>query len=224
MNVNDWERMLSVTLGAALVTIAFRRERGRASLALTGAGLVVRGVTGRCPVNKALGRTRRRDDTRAALGGSRGIHLDGSIVIRSTADELFRFWRDLRNLPKFMPHLQTVDVMDDTHSHWRVHGPSGAELEWDAEIINAVPPQLIGWRSLPGADVASAGSVSFRQLSPAETEVRVKMLYDPPAGRAGAALAWMMGDSPSYFLQRDLGTLKELFELRPTLGGRWAEE
>jgi uncharacterized membrane protein len=217
MNMNDWERAASVAVGAALVALAVRQQRHRrlrVTEAATGLSLIARGVSGRCPVNASLGRTRRRDDTRAALGGSRGIHLDGSVVISRPAEELYAFWRDLRNLPKFMPHLQRVDVADDKHSHWRVRSPAGAELEWDAEIINAVRPQLIGWRSLPGADVASAGSVTFHQISPAETEVRVKMQYDPPAGKAGAALAWLTGQSPSSFLKRDLGKLKELIEQR----------
>ena len=215
MNMNDWERLLSVAVGAGLIAIAARQQRGarwRGTEAVTGMSLIARGVSGRCPVNSTLGRTRRRDDTRLALGGSRGIHLDGSVVIARPAEELYAFWRDLRNLPKFMPHLQRVDVTGDRFSHWRVRSPAGAELEWDAEIINAVRPQLIGWRSLPGADVASAGSGTFHQISPAETEVRVKMQYDPPAGKAGAALAWLTGQSPSSFLKRDLWTLKELIE------------
>jgi len=155
---------------------------------------------------------RRRDDTKQALGGPRGIRLEGKVVIRRPAEELFAFWRDLRNLPKFMPHLERIDVLDDTHSHWVVKGPAGSHLEWDAEIINEVPPQLIGWRSLPGADVASAGSVKFHQISPAETEVEVLLQYDPPGGKAGAAAAWLTGNSAESMLQSDLGRLKDLIE------------
>jgi uncharacterized membrane protein len=216
-NVNDWERILSVAAGAGLVAFALAQPRRRAGLALAGAGLVGRGLGGRCPVNAAIGRTRRRDDTRRALGGPRGIHLNGRVVIRRPAEQLFAFWRNLSNLPRFMPHLKRIDVTDDTHSRWVVRGPAGTSVAWDAEIINAEYPQLIGWRSLAGADVASAGSVSFHQISPAETEVDVKMQYDPPAGKAGAAFAWLAGQAPSSMLQRDLGRLKVLIENNPSL-------
>jgi len=218
-NVTDWERIASVALGTGLLVYEFRRRPRNPGAIAFAAGLVARGVSGRCMVNKALGRgiTRRRDDTRMALGGPRGVHLDGRIVIRRPAAELFAFWRDLRNLPKFMPHIERIDMTDDIHSHWIVKGPAGSSVAWDAEIINAVPPQLIGWRSLAGADVASAGSVSFHQISPAETEVKVRMQYAPLAGRAGAALSWLAGTSPAAMLQRDLSKLKDLIERSPSL-------
>jgi len=216
-NVNDWERVVSIAAGAGLIAAALHQPRHRPGLAITGAGLVSRGLAGRCPVNSTLGRRRRRDDTRQALGGSRGIHLNGRVVIRRPAEQLFAFWRNLHNLPRFMPHLKRIDVTDDTHSHWVVRGPAGTSAEWDAEIIHAEYPQLIGWRSLAGADVASAGSVSFHQISPVETEVDVKMQYDPPAGKAGAAFAWLAGNSPAAMLQRDLARLKELIENNPLI-------
>jgi uncharacterized membrane protein len=218
-NVKDWERIASVALGTGLLVYAFRRRRPSPGTIAFAANLVARGVAGRCLVNRALGRglTRRRDDTRLALGGPRGVHLDGRIVIRRPAAELFAFWRDLRNLPKFMPHIERVDTTDDIHSHWVMKGPAGSSVAWDAEIINAVPPELIGWRSLAGADVASAGSVSFHQISPAETEVKVRMQYAPLAGRAGAALSWLAGTSPAAMLQRDLSKLKDLIERSPSL-------
>src|SRR6185295_17640167 len=111
-NVKDWERIASVALGTGLLVYAFRRRRPSPGTIAFAAGLVARGVAGRCMVNSALGRgiTRRRDDTRLALGGPRGVHLDGRIVIRRPAAELFAFWRDLRNLPKFMPHIERVEV------------------------------------------------------------------------------------------------------------------
>jgi uncharacterized membrane protein len=218
-NVRDWERIASVAVGAGMLVMAFRKRRSRPGMLAFAAGLVARGVSGRCVVNKTLGRSRvrMRDDTRLALGGPRGVHLKGSVVIRRPAQELYEFWRDLRNLPKFMPHLERIDMTGEKHSRWVIKGPGGAHLEWDAEIINAVPPQLIGWRSLKGADVASAGSVSFHQISPAETEVRVKMQYAPMAGRTGALLAWLAGTSPSSMLQRDLGRLKDMIERSPAL-------
>jgi uncharacterized membrane protein len=211
-NVSDWERVLSVAAGAALLTLAANRRAGRSALVWTGVGLVARGVTGLCPVNAALGRGDRRDDTRQALGGSRGIRVNERIVIAKPAAQLYAFWRDLRNLPHVISHLERVDVLDDGRSHWVVRGPAGIRVVWDAAIINEVPSELIAWRSLPGSDVASAGSVRFRPLAADATEVRVTFQYEPPAGKLGASLAWLAGQGPSALLRQDLRRLKQLLE------------
>jgi uncharacterized membrane protein len=210
-NVEDWERMLSIGAGAALVTAAVWKRRYR-SVGLSGVGLIARGLSGLCPVNAAMGRTRRRDDPRRALAGSRGLRLDQTIAIARPVEAVYAFWRDLRNLPRFLRHLDRVTVLDDARSHWVVRGPGGLRLAWDAEIINLIPFELIAWKSLPGADVASAGSVRFRALDDNSTEVRVVLQYDPPAGKLGASLAWLAGQGPSAMLRDDLCRLKQWLE------------
>jgi uncharacterized membrane protein len=93
-----------------------------------------------------------------------------------------------------------------------VQGPAGMHVEWDAELITEIRPNLLAWKSLPGADVASAGSVVFRPVGPGETELRVRMQYAPPAGRAGAAVARLLGDAPESMLRIDLRRLKSILE------------
>ena len=100
-----------------------------------------------------------------------------------------------------MPYLERVEPIDATRSHWTVAGPAGTSLEWDAEVINEVPFETIGWQSLPGADVANAGSVHFRELDGGLTEVVVTMQYDPPAGRLGASMASLIGESAGARVQ-----------------------
>jgi len=210
-NVEDWERVMSIGAGAALVATAVWKRTSR-SAGITGAGLIARGVSGVCPVNAALGRTRRRDDTRRALAGPRGLRLEETVTIARPVEEVYAFWRDLRNLPRFLRHLDRVTVLDDSRSHWVLRGPGGVRLEWDAEVINLIPFELIGWKSLAGADVASAGSVRFRALDDQSTEVRVLLQYDPPAGKLGASLAWLAGQAPSMMLREDLCRLKQWLE------------
>jgi uncharacterized membrane protein len=212
-NVNPWERLVSVSSGFGLLMFAAKRRR--LALAWTGASLVARGLTGLCPVNAALGRGVSRDDTRAALGGARGIRVNERIVIAKPARQLFAFWRDLRNLPHVISHLDRVDVLDDGRSHWVVRGPAGLRVAWDAEIINEIPSELLAWRSLPGSDVASAGSVQFRPISDRATEMRVTFQYEPPAGKLGASLAWLAGQGPATLLRQDLRRFKEFLEDGP---------
>ena len=221
-NMNDWERTLSVMVGAALVVRCLRRRAWMEGA--SGAALVARGVSGWCPVNAAVGRKRLRDDPRRALAGSRGIRLEDSVTIARPIEDVYTYWRDLTNLPLFMTSLERVDMPDVCRSHWVLRGPGGVRVEWDAEIINEEPPTLLAWQSLPGADMASAGSVTFK---PARigTEVHVLMQYNPPAGKLGGLVAWLAGQSPASQLREDLRRLKQLLETGevPTTDARIAK-
>src|SRR5436309_2455902 len=124
-----------------------------------------------------------------------GYRVEAAVIVERTPEELYRFWRNFENLPRFMKHLKSVTVQDSTHSHWVVKGPAGRDVEWDAEIVNEVPNQVIGWRSLDGADVANAGSVRFEQAAaPTGSQVKVELKYVPPAGALGALVATIFGE------------------------------
>ena len=221
-NVNDWERVASLAAASFLLWSAWKMKKtgaARTQVALTAVGLVARAASGYCPVNAMLGRERRRDDTRRALGGSKGTFLRERVIVRAPVEQLYAFWRNPANLPRVMPYLERVEPFDGTRSHWTVAGPAGTWLEWDAEVINEVPFETIGWQSLPGADVASAGSVHFRELGRGLTEVLVTMQYDPPAGRLGASIAGFIGESAGKRVQRALKEFKRSMEstaLRPS--------
>ena len=85
----------------------------------------------------------------------------------------------------------TVTQSDPKHSHWVAEGPGGrSQYQWDAEIINEVQDELIAWKSLPGSEVDSAGSVRFNDAPGGRgTEIRVELQYNPPAGIVGAWVA-----------------------------------
>jgi uncharacterized membrane protein len=140
------------------------------------------------------------------------VRVEESVIIQKPAAELYHFWRDLSNLGRFMSHIESVRV-EGNRSHWVVSGPLGYRAEWDAQIITDSANELIGWRSLPGAEVDTAGSVHFRELPAGRgTEVRVALKYDPPAGKVGAALARLLGASPQSQIREDLRRFKEAME------------
>src|SRR5512135_2021153 len=91
------------------------------------------------------------------------MHFKRAVTINRPPAELYAFWRDFTNLPRFMSHLQSVRVIDDRHSHWETRAPLDKDktVGWDAEIVDDQPDRLIAWRSLPGADVANQGTVRF---------------------------------------------------------------
>jgi uncharacterized membrane protein len=149
--------------------------------------------------------------------------VEQSVTINRAADELYQYWRDFENLPRFMRYLVSVQRVDSLRSHWTARAPGGRTVEWDAAIINEIPNELIGWRTLHGADVISAGSVRFKSAGQGRgTEVHVHLQYDPPGGKIGAAIAWMLGHEPNQTIREDLRRFKSLMEAgeAPTTDGQ----
>jgi uncharacterized membrane protein len=118
-----------------------------------------------------------------------------------------------RALPRFVRHLDSVREDGANRSHWVAAGPLGVAVEWDAELINEVQDKVIGWRSVPGSDVTTAGSVNFDSVRGGrETQVTVSLQYAPPAGKAGAFVATLFGREPSQTIREDLRLLKQILE------------
>jgi uncharacterized membrane protein len=141
------------------------------------------------------------------------ICVTRTIAIDRPAAELYSFWRDFENLPRFMQHLRAVTIESETRSHWVARGPAGKSVEWDAEMTEDEPDTLIGWRSLPGADVANSGTVRFDPAPGGRgTFVHVELEYRPPGGILGALVAKLFGEEPSQQVQSDLYRLKQLME------------
>jgi uncharacterized membrane protein len=208
----DAETCLALGGGALLLLAGVsRRSTGGALLALSSAPLLYRGITGHWPA-LSDGVTP-SDTTKAALAGRRGVHVRESIRLEVPLADVYGFWCRLENLPRFMTHLDRVIERPDGTSHWVAVGPAGLTVEWDAEIINQVDNKLIAWRSLPGSDVVSAGSVNFDTARAGRTtELRVDLQYAPPAGKAGALIASLFGREPSQTIREDLRHFKQLIE------------
>ena len=136
-----------------------------------------------------------------------------SVTIDRPREELYRFWRELSNLPRFMEHLESVRVIDDRRSHWSVSAPGGDRVQWDAEIVEDVPGETIAWRSLEGADVRNGGRITFRDGPPGRgTRVSATIAYDPPGGTVGKLVAKLLQEEPQIQARRDLRRLKQLME------------
>jgi uncharacterized membrane protein len=152
-----------------------------------------------------------RGDTRRRLGGSRGVHVEESVTINRPAADVYRFWRDFENLPTFMRHLESVSMREEGLSHWVAKGPAGTTVSWDARIINELDNRLIAWQSVPPSTIATAGSVNFDETAHG-TRVRVRFQYSPPAGKLGAAVAYVFGEEPRRQVYEDLRRFKQLME------------
>lgn len=220
INVGETERIASAVGGGALALYGLTRGSiGGLVLALVGGALVYRGATGHCDVYEAAGVNTADNmsgkNRRVSVSGNSGIKVEKSITINKSPAELYTFWRNFENLPRIMDHLESVTNTgaDGKRSHWVAKAPAGTTVEWDAEVINDKPNEMIAWRSLENADVDNAGSVHFKEAAGGRgTEVKVSLKYDPPGGIVGATIAKLFGEEPSHQVEDDLRHLKQLME------------
>jgi uncharacterized membrane protein len=141
-----------------------------------------------------------------------GVQVKRAITINLPAHQVYSFWRDFQNLPRFMAHLESVQVMDG-RSRWRAKAPAGMSVEWEAEVVEDLQNEMISWRSLPGTLVPNHGSVRFLPAPGGRgTEVFVELSYEPPGGAIGAAIAKLFGEEPSQQVAGDLRRLKQVLE------------
>ncbi len=218
VNVARMERITTGTIGALLAARALARPSGMRLLwGALGGALVYRAATGHCPFYQRLGINNAiRGAARPEDYFKNGIHVEMTYSVMRPAEELFAFWRNFENLPRFMHHLQAVTCLDSQRSRWVARGPAGRNVTWDAQIINEEPGRMIAWRSLENADVHNAGSVSFIPCGRG-TEVRVSLEYIPPGGRIGQAIAFLFGEEPRQQIQEDLRRFKQLMESTSTV-------
>jgi uncharacterized membrane protein len=205
-----WTRVGGDVMDLALLGRALRSDDGRRNR-LTAATAAVVGLTILDVL--AAQSLARASATRPAALRPRGIRIRKAITIDRPRDEVYRFWRNFENLPRFMQHLERVRVLDARRSHWIARGPVGASVEWTAELIEDHPNELIVWRSVDGAAVPNTGSVQFTPASHGGTAVLVELRYQPPGGRLAALVAKLFGDEPDIQVGSDLHRLKQVLEL-----------
>jgi uncharacterized membrane protein len=206
-----WSRVAGDALDLALLGVALGNpdnDRGR-TLFATANVLAVTALDMTAAKTLSM-----QPETRANAGAERGIiHTKRSQTVAKPLPEVYAFWRNFENLPRFMRHLESVTVVDDRRSHWKAKAPAGKTVEWDAVITDERENELISWRSVEGSDVQHAGTVRFMTSPDGRgTEVRIDMTYDPPLGKLGSKLAMMFREEPGQQIQDDLRHFKQVME------------
>jgi uncharacterized membrane protein len=229
-NVSEPERILSMISGGALAVYGLQRRDARGlSLALLGAALVRRGATGRSILYDALGvntahestlADRRRGDELASAAATvdarRAIKIERSTTIDRPRAEVFGVWRDFERLPELVDDLESVTTFGDGRSRWIAKLPGGKTIEWDAELVNEIPGELVAWKTVGDSDIAHAGSVHFRDAPGNRgTEMKIVLDYEPPGGGLSAMLAAftrLFGQAPDSKIREDLRRFKMRLE------------
>jgi len=199
-------RMGAGIAGAALVIRGLAKGGVRGSFCtLLGTGLLLRAGS-----NEDLGRALGVDTRRYA------VDIQKTLNIHAPVEQVYNFWTNYQNFPRFMTHLKEVHDLGNNRSHWVAAGPAGVPVSWDAEIIDKIPNQSLSWRSVPGSQVNTRGSVRFDPNPDGTTRITVRMSYTPPAGLVGHAIASLFGSDPKREMDEDLIRLKSLIEFGKT--------
>lgn len=200
-----WSRVVGDAIDLACLGTAFmsnRSNRGRVAVATA----VAAGAT-------LLDMMTAQQLSRGVQTRNGAIPLTVTLIINRRPEELYRYWRGFANLPKFMKHLERIEVKDDRLSHWVAKGPAGSTIEWDAEITEDRPNELMVWRSIEGSALDHAGSVRFEPATGNRgTIVTVDMHYRPPLGTVGSAVAAWLGGDANQTVKMDLRRFKQVME------------
>ena len=226
VNIDEVERWASLVAGSLLAVYAVSRG-GRVGL-LTGAAggmLIYSAARGHSTLYQTLGIEGEPSHVAPVmnLAHRRGVTVRRSIAINKPVEEVYTFWRNFENLPRFMRHLESVTCDGPRKSHWVARAPAGRRVAWDAEVIDEQPNARIAWRSLEDADVRNAGTVEFERAPGGRgTNIRVSLSYVPPGGKVGAVIAKLFGEEPGQQVHEDLRRLKQLLEAGevPTVAGQ----
>jgi uncharacterized membrane protein len=219
-----WTRVAGDAMDLPALLIAMLRRHGSRRARAAFATATVAGITAadvytamrtleqrRQPSTTSTARARPAPE--AQTNGS--LHLEAAVTINRSAEDAYQYWHDFRHLPDFMIHVDEVQVTGDRRTHWKseLH-PLHRTVEWDAEIVEDRPNELISWRSVGSTDVANNGAVHFDPAPGGRgTEVRVEMDYKPPAGKVGVAVAKLMGEAPDQQVRDDLRRFKQVMEI-----------
>jgi uncharacterized membrane protein len=210
------ERVVSVLIGTLLAYYGLRHRRSAVGLASSTVGglMLERGVSGRCMAYSALG---------VDTATPRAVEVHEVMQLMKPRQEVYSFWRDLANLPRFMRHVRSVEPRAGGVSHWRVQVSPGPELEWDARIVDDNRGERISWRTTDEAEVDNAGEIRFVDMPAGRgTGIEVRITYQPPVGPIGAAAAHLLRGVTAQQIREDLRRFKAVLEAgeAPTVHGQ----
>jgi len=141
--------------------------------------------------------------------------VESSVVVEAPVSRVYEYWRDLENLPNFMTNIEEVRTTGPRTTHWRIKGPLGAKMEFDAQTTQEEENSALAWNSV-GGNVETSGQVRFQELGPERTRVEVTLNYaDPPGGKIGEIGSKIVAN-PQVMVDQDLYNFKEIIEGRAT--------
>jgi len=203
-NVGSTERIVSALYGSALLYDVIANKKGVLK-GLAGGYLLFRGTTGYCPVYDVI------DNDNPFK--THNVNIKTSVTVNRPRSEVYAFWRRLENLPLFMKHLDSLQVIDETLSHWKATIPGGVgTVDWTSIIVYDEPNERIGWSSLADSPVRHAGNVHFKDAGEFATEVHAVISYHAPAGKIGEGIGRLLNPLFEKVVKKDIENIKKFME------------
>lgn len=215
INLNWPERYTSIIGGVKLGYSGLKNLFASpfASIVKIGAGgyLLNRGMTGHCELYAKIGKFTDDPDN---------INIRSAFIIHKPRHEVYAFWRRLDNLPLFMKHLKSVELLPNDRSKWVLRLPTVVgSVSWMAEIVKDKPGEMIGWSSLPGSIIDNVGKVRFRDNGDGNTRVDIVISYKPAAGGVGAGIARMLTPVFRNMVEKDVQNFKHYMDIDYAIDG-----
>lgn len=213
-----WSRVAGDAMDLSLMALAPRhrsdRRSGMVSALLTGITVLDLLVA----YDKTADKTARlHSEPRATRKKSTAIvHVKRSLDINRSPEACYHFWRHFENFPRFMQHVESVKLVDTTHSRWQVHAPLRQHTHWEVELTSDIPGQQLGWQTRAGSatsDISHTGIVHFRPAPGRRgTRIEAELTYHLLRGMAGLVRARMTEEALTRSLSNDLRRFKQLIE------------
>lgn len=216
LEVMNWGSVLG---GSALLAYGMIRRRRFTDLVFAGLGaaLAYRGLSNSRLMDRSMKRLIMH------TGATHPIEVSTSMTVECPVDEVYAFWRNFENLPRFLGHIASVEELDERHSRWVARLPTGITLSWRAKIIEERENELLTWQSVKGTDIYNEGFVTFEPVADGEsTELHARIVYHPPAGQLGARIVSFFDSLQTQIVREDLRSFKRLIETGelPTVQGQ----
>jgi uncharacterized membrane protein len=137
--------------------------------------------------------------------------IEARVTIHRPIDDVFRFYRDFSNLPRFLGDVMAIEPLDRSTYRWTIQGPLGVRVKWTVKVTEEITNDLIRYETVTSAGLRTYWDIHFAPGSDAgQTEVREVM--KTPLGRVGRAALALIGKYPSEEVSSNLHRLKEVME------------
>lgn len=213
-NIGKTERLITLISGSYLL---YKGLSGKKSptLAIAGGLLLLRGSTGYCPLYHELNIDH--------SGQVPDVIVKSYLTVNKPREEVYSFWRKLDNLPLFMKHLDSIEIVDEKHSDWKAKIPGGiGTVSWKAEITDDVINEQLSWSSLAGSTIENSGTVKFTDAGEFGTELHVEIAYRAPAGALGEGIGKLLNPIFEGMIREDIKNFRRYIETGelPTIKGQ----
>ncbi|MGC1242618.1 MAG: SRPBCC family protein [Chryseosolibacter sp.] len=205
-NVGAAERIFSFFGGALLLLHSISKEKANAVEGTAATYLLLRGVTGFCPVYDAMGK-------REIGHKPQNVNIKTVLQVNRPRHQVYAAWRKLEELPLFMRHLHKVTQLDDETSAWEANIPGGfGTISWKSHIVKDDPGSTLSWQSMPGSTIENAGKIEFRDAGTAGTELHIVISYHAPLGLVGENAARLFNPMFEKMVREDVSNFKTYME------------